>query len=272
MMKDQLLSDLSRNLEAHCRDVAQKAVQMYVQGILTVDALSNRMLKEWEQLHKGEACPSFPVLRRIAQRICSRELYEACRSTDSEMHNKAFGNLWVYLERVLRYLRCAESLRTYTGAMDDVLQQTMETLQRKLCGAECTELRDPASFLKWAQMVLIHQASAALQSYKRESEFSSLDTLPAAITEEWIDTTVRDPAERLVALELQQTLVKIISAMRNPCYRLVLLYSIAGLDEQEVARQLHASLQDIYLWRHRALKTLRTKPEVIKILRSLTDE
>src|SRR5436305_2448289 len=271
MMKDRLMSDLSGNLEAHCRDVAQKAVQTYVQGILKVDTLSIRIRKEWEQICEEDEHPSFPVLKRIAQRICSHELYEACRSTDSEICNIAFGNLCVYLEHILRNLRCAESLRTYTGAMDDVLQQTMETLQRKLCGAECTELRDPASFLKWTQIILIRQASASLQSYKRDREFS-LDALPAAVTEEWIDTTVRDPAERLVALELRQTLLKIIFAMRNPRYRQVLLYSIAGLDEQEVAKRLHVSLQDIYLWRHRALKTLRTKPEVIKILRSLMDE
>jgi DNA-directed RNA polymerase specialized sigma24 family protein len=272
MMKDWLLSDLSDNLEAYCRDVAQKAVQDYVQGILTVDALCVRILKEWVKISEREEYPLFAVLRRIAQRICSRELYEACRSADSELRNIAFRNVCIYLGRLLPHVRYAESLWAYTGAMEDVLQQTMETLQRKLCRTECQELRDPASFLKWAHVILIHQARVSLQSYERERECSSLDALPAAITEEWIDTTVRDPAERLVALELRQTLVKIISAMRNPRYRQVLLYSIAGLDEQEVARRLQASLQEIYLWRHRAVRTLRAKPEVIRMLRSLMDE
>lgn len=272
MMKDWLLSDLSGNLEAYCRDVAQKAVQDYVQGILTADVLYIRILKEWVNISKREENPSIPVLKQIAQRICSHELHDACRSTDSELRNLAFRNVCIYLGRLLPHVRYADSLRTYTGAMEDVLQQTMETLQRKLCRAECPELRDPASFLKWTYMVLIHQARVFLQSYKREGECSSLDALPAAITEEWIDTSVRDPAERLVALELRQALVKIISAMRNQRYRQVLLYGIAGLDEQEVARRLHASLQDIYLWRHRAVKRLQATPEVIRMLRSLMDE
>ena len=268
-MKDWLMSDLRSNLQAHCHDVAQKAVQTYVQGILTVDTLSIRIRKEWEQICEEDEHPSFPVLKRIAQRICSHELYEACRSTDSEICNIAFGNLCVYLERILRNLRCAGSLQTYTGAMDDVLQQTMETLQRKLCGVECTELRDPASFLKWTQIILIRQASASLQSYKRDREFS-LDALPAAVTEEWIDTTVQDPAERLVALELRQTLVKIISAMRNPRHGQVLLYALAGLNEQEIADRLDASIENVYKWRHRALKSIRQNKMVCETLRQLT--
>jgi DNA-directed RNA polymerase specialized sigma24 family protein len=60
--------------------------------------------------------------------------------------------------------------------------------------------------------------------------------------------------------------------MRNLRYRQVLIYTyIVGVDESEQARRLQVRVQDIYLWRHRALKALRSKPELIQGLRSLLD-
>jgi hypothetical protein len=39
------------------------------------------------------------------------------------------------------------------------------------------------------------------------------------------------------------------------------------MDEDELANHLHASVGEIYLWRHRALKALRKNQQVMQELR-----
>ena len=63
-----------------------------------------------------------------------------------------------------------------------------------------------------------------------------------------------------------------ILSMRNPNYRLVLAYTyLAGVDEDELAQRLHIAVQDVYMWRYRALRTLRRNQEIMRILRSLLE-
>lgn len=43
------------------------------------------------------------------------------------------------------------------------------------------------------------------------------------------------------------------------------------LDEQEMSRLWGVSIQQIYLWRHRALESLRNNPEIIRLSSSLRE-
>jgi len=85
-----------------------------------------------------------------------------------------------------------------------------------------------------------------------------------------LDTKNDDPEYCVFRQELQDAVKNVILSMSNPRYRLVLICTyLAGMDDSEIADHLHARVQDVYLWRHRAIKALRSKPEVMQALRRL---
>ena len=72
--------------------------------------------------------------------------------------------------------------------------------------------------------------------------------------------------------EVQKTLVDVLLSLRNPRYRQVLLATyILEIDEREVARRLGVEVQEVYVWRHRALKALRQQPAILQRLRALRE-
>lgn len=266
---------------------AQKAVQTYTQGILTVERLVQKIFQELEALIDGKNEPSQQLLARIAQRICSHELYDASRSVEIDRRNYAFSNIRRFLEDSLRRSQYAISLEI-GGATEDVIQETLidlyKTLVERSVGPE-----DPKAFLKWIQTILIRWAYTTLQKQRRETH-SSLDTKPFSIDEEFEDLideefgdlideefedlidTRNDPMEYILREELLEILSHAILSLTNPRYREVLIYTyLGGLDESELALHLQVRVQDIYLWRHRALKAIRSKPEVLDALRWYTE-
>jgi len=265
------MSKHSDSLWERSRDIAEKAIHMYVQNILTVEALTSMVICDWERVRRGEDQPSHAVLMRIAQRICSRELCSAYRSLDSERRNQAFDNLRRHLERSLLHTRYSTTLQLRSNAIEDVVHLTLEALHLALIQARRNGPDDPASFLKWTQTVLIRQAHAFLLKQQR-NECLSLDALSELFVEQYVDIANGDPLQQVLLRELQQTLGDAILSMRNRRYRQVLIYTyIVGVDERELAQQLEVQVQDVYIWRHRALKSLRSKPEVMNTLRSLLE-
>ena len=272
-MNERHIRELSNDLGAQCRAVAAKAIQSYARDILMTVPLADQIYREWEELRCGEDQPSHALLTRIAQRICSRELYAAWCSQNPEMRNRAFDNLRRYLSYSLLQTSYASQLRDYADdGCEDVVQQTMVTLYLEAIRKEHPGPDDPASFLKWAQTILIRQAHVSLTKYQRENTIS-LDAQKELLVERYVATgNDGDPGARVFRQELQRTLGEAILSMRNHRYRLVLIYTyLADMNERELAARLGVQLQDIYLWRHRALKALRSKPEVIQVLRSLLE-
>ncbi|MBV9257538.1 MAG: sigma-70 family RNA polymerase sigma factor [Ktedonobacteraceae bacterium] len=267
--KELEMSDQEDDLQSRVRAVAEKAIQAYAQGILLLDALAERISREWERIRKGDTQPPHDVLVRIAQRICSRELYNAWRTSDMSMRNSAFYNIRRYLEYSLVNTRYASLLRNVAHAEEDVVHQTLEILLDE----ETKGPNDPAAFLKWIQTILIRQARAYVQRWQRGGEVS-LDAQMELLQERLVDHSdgADDPLEHILLQELHEALGKAILSMRNPNYRLVLVYTyLVGVDEDELAQRLQVAVQDIYLWRHRALKTLRRNQEIMRILRSLLE-
>ncbi|HEX6477683.1 MAG TPA: sigma-70 family RNA polymerase sigma factor [Ktedonobacteraceae bacterium] len=207
------------------------------------------------------------LLKRIAQRICSRKLCAAWRSTEQEQRELAFANLRRYLEFSLQHSRYGSLLTQYTNAIDDVLHQALADLHVALVGKEAAGPDDPAAFLKWTQTIALRHAYAFLQKCQRE-QYVSLDNQPEGFTEQFVDSNNADPQEEVLRKELQQVLKNAILSLSNPRYRDVLIYTyLAGISESELAAHLGVQVQDIYMWRHRALKALRSKPEVGQALR-----
>ncbi len=239
------------------------------QELLTLEALAEQVLTEWQEIRKGDEQPSRELLWRIAQRICSRALYSAWRSSDVAKRNQAFYNLRRYLEQLLRNSRSFSEPGAH--AVDDIIHQALEILlQEKNPGPN-----DPAAFLKWTQTILIRQVHVYQQKYQSDSCVSldaQIELFQAQFVTNSSSSDIRDPLDQVVLHELQQALGRAILSMRNPRYQQVLIYTyLVGVDEDEMARRLNVPVQDIYLWRHRALKALRHDPEIMNILRSMLD-
>ncbi len=249
-----------------CR-AADQAVQRYVRGILTVEELKVRLVQDWEVRRNGEDKPSQALLIRMAQRICSRELHAAWCSSEPERRNLAFGNLRRYLETVLRQKYFVKALELHTHFVEDVLHQTLSNLCIALKRNPPAGPDDPAAFLKWAQTILIRDAYAYVQKAYGEA-CVSLDAQSETFVEQFVDKQNGDPQELVLKRELQRAVKNAILSLRNPRYQQVLICTyLEGMDESEVASHLQVRIQDVYLWRHRALKALRGRPEVMQALR-----
>ena len=204
-----------------------------------------------------EGPPSYAMLMRLAQRICSSELCKAWHSTDMEVRNWAFQNLRCHLERTLQRSSYGAMLHRDANAQEDVLHQTLETLHLMLVHNPHAGPDDSATFLKWTQTILMRQAWAFLQKSRREACLS-LDALPEPVVEQFVDDDT--PVEYVLSRELRQTLCDAIVSMRNIHYQQVLIYTyLLDVNERELAQLLHVQVQVIYVWHHRALKALRDK-------------
>lgn len=254
------------------RTIIENAAQTYVQGILTSEELEDRMMQELEQTYSRDEYFSSPTwLTRLAQRICSRELCKAWYSTDTTIRNYAFDNLRRYLAWSLQHSHYIEPLLQYTGALEDVLHQTLETLHRMQKREQYAGPDDPATFLKWTQTIVVRQARVFLLRCQRD-HCLSLEAQMELMTDRFVDKSNTDPLDYVLAQELHQTLDKAIASMRNQRYREVLVSTyLMGMEERELAIHLKVPVQDIYLWRHRALNALRKRPEVVQALRTLVE-
>lgn len=255
------------DLERSICHAAARGVQCYAQGILSAEVLAERVMQEWEARRIADDTPSQELLMRMAQRICSCELYVAWCSPEKERRERAFENLKRFLENSLRRLSFAKGLKLRIDEMEEILQQTLSHLFLVLNRNPPAGPNDPAAFLKWTQTILIRNAYAYLQKARSESHLS-LEAQPETLAEQLIDERNEDPREQVLQGELQRALKNAILSLRNPRYRLVLLCTyLAGMDERELAYYLQVQVQDVYLWRHRAIKALRSRPEVMQALR-----
>jgi RNA polymerase sigma factor (sigma-70 family) len=160
-----------------------------------------------------------------------------------------------------------ETLKLDSNEMGDVLQQTLSDLLLALNRKPPTGPSDPAAFLKYAQTILIRNACAYVKKARSELH-QSLEAQPEILVEQIVDKRNEDPQEQVLRSELQHVLKNAILSLRNPRYRQVLIFTyLAGMDESELACHLQVRVQDVYLWRHRAIKALRSRPEVMQALR-----
>lgn len=254
-----------------CRE-AEKAVSCYAQGVIEAQALAESMVREWEIQETVEIYPLQKVLARMAQRLCSRALYEAWLSPDAGMRNRAFEAMRSYLSGLL-HVRSASLCRGNIHAADDILNQTLETLHLLLTrDGERAGPDEPCAFLKWIETIMRRK----LYAYLKKSEADvpiSLDEQFACTedtSEQWEDESNPDPLRQLLREELKQALTEAICSLRNPNYKLVLIYNfLEGMDDSELALRLNAPIDRVYLWKHRALNALRKNQKVMQELRLL---
>ncbi|MBA2682290.1 MAG: sigma-70 family RNA polymerase sigma factor [Ktedonobacteraceae bacterium] len=247
--------------------VAEYAVQCYVLGLLPAELLAKQIVQEWEVAHSEWDEPTPSLLTRIAQRICSCVLYMAWRSPEVAVRNCAFANLRRYLQSSLAQVSSSASRQRAVNNVEDVLNQTLLVLHRMRLHNTHAGPDDPATFLKWVHTILMREYYASLRAYKRDACLS-LDAQPVSFQEQFVSTCYDDPQDYVLHHELRAALRDAILSLRNPRYQQVLLYTyLAEMDERELARRWQVPAQDVYMWRHRALKALQNKPEVMRKLR-----
>lgn len=258
------------DIEPYIHNAADMAIRRCAQGLVSVAALSARVREEWDReglsYQQEEKQVSQKLLNRIALRSCSRILFQACCSQDRDTHNCAFDNLRHYLTRSLQHSPFAERLAELEDAAEDVLQATLAILQKDCTSHPARGPDDPAAFLKWALVIMDRQAYALIKKAEQEPTIS-LDA-EYEMLGEGLKNVGDDPEAYVETQELQQMLSHAILSLSNTRYRQVLYGTfLAGMDERELATLLGAQIQDVYLWRYRALKALRSNRKVTEALR-----
>lgn len=255
------------DLEQCICSAAALAIGCCAQGLLTIDMVSEQVREEWEAQSHKEDQPTQQLLNRMALRYCSRTLYQECCSTDEEMRNCAFENLRCYLAHSLQRSKYAPPLTQHEGAAEDVLQMALVIAQKACASHPPDGPDDPAAFLKWALTILFRQAYDFVIKTVQEPTIS-LDAQYEAYIDRLEAQRSYDPEAQFDLQELQQTIGNAILSLSNKRYRQVLFgIYLAGMDEHELATLLGVQVQEVYLWRHRALKALRSNREVVEALR-----
>src|ERR1051326_2087068 len=115
--------DISEELRLRIWKVSDRAILLYAQGVLSVQLLAEQLADEWRLIKQrggADIEPSQSLLVRIAQRICSRELFYAWHSQDATLRNSAFAILRRYLHTSLRQTRFATVLENFADASEDI--------------------------------------------------------------------------------------------------------------------------------------------------------
>lgn len=261
------------DLDQCARQAAELAIQRCARTLLTVDLVAAHIIEEWKtQAQGGEPGeqaeqPSQELLNRMALRYCSRNLYFSCCSSDPVERNAAFDSFYHYLKQTLESSKFARPLADYANALDDVLQQTLTELYCSFSKQPPGGPGDPAAFLKWAQVIVLHNASAFLRQAQKENSISLEAQSEEFVEQNAISERQDSIEEHILHEELQQTLKHVILSLKNLRYRDVLLsLFLVGMEEGELAASLGVRVKDIYLWRHRALQALRSNREVVEAL------
>lgn len=257
------------DIEQSIHSAAEMAIRRCAQGLLTVETLAAQVREEWEGLpyrqEQEQLCQK--LLNRIALRYCSQVLFRACCSQDAGTRNCAFENLCRYLTRSLQHSPYAEKLAQLEDAAEDVVQATLAILQKDCASHPPKGPDDPAAFLKWTLTILDRQAYALIKKAGQELAIS-LEGEYEVNGEGLNNAGGDDPEASFEMQELQQMLSNAILSLSNKRYRQVLYGTfLAGMEERELATLLGVQVQDVYLWRCRALKALRSNRKVVEALR-----
>lgn len=249
------MQETKNRVQCALNELAERMIRRYVRGLVVEDWLVERLMQAWQQSGSAEEEPDWRALELLALSLCSQALCEACSSSDAGDRELGFENLRRSMEEMLS--RAAGSACLQMGDLRaDVLQQTsleiLRILQRQGGGPD-----RPAAFLKWVRVILFRQLSQYLRQAER-GNWLSLEMQPESMLETLVDWRDTDPLDAVLRTELQGDLKEAILALKNPQYRQVLLDTyFAEIEERELAANWQVRVQDIYLWRCRALKALR---------------
>lgn len=266
------MEELQDERDDNISRIAVEMVEQYVEGLLSVTILEKLIHHELhiEMLSKQrEGFIEQRTYKRIAQRICSRALYTAWRSSNSYLKERAFANMRHYLEKTLNRSSYVVQWPHTSQSLEDVLHETLETLYT-LSKREKGGPDDPDCFLKWTQTIAVRQAYAFFAEQTKHTNALSFENNCELFSEQFVEKS--EPLKEVLIQELRNTLVDAVMRLRNTQYQQVLFYTyLLHLDGIEIAEKMGVQIQDVYMWRRRALIALRKQPEIIQLLQSIRE-
>jgi RNA polymerase sigma factor (sigma-70 family) len=235
------------------RGLAQRMVQRYIQDLLSTDELVELIEQAWQESMPEEA-PGDVTLETLARGLCSQALWQACQSIEEHRRNLAFERLGAYLERALGDI--GGTVRSAAREVrEEIIQETLVEILKSL-QRERGRPEQPLAFLGWARVILQRQVTRYWRQ-KPRLELPSLEQEDQSRLAELIDEHTLDPLLVMLQHEKRTDLHTAIASLRNPNYREVLLQTYFHEREaREIAEHLCASINEIYLWHHRALQAL----------------
>ncbi len=254
-----------QTFQPHVVIVASKAVLYYARGIIKAEILVEQMHALLLAQPLPESKRAIAQLWSMARRLCGSELYQACLSHEMVVREQAFDALHTYVAYILTRSGYADTLAQAGLAVEDVVQHIIEIVFTTLGHADKQGLDEPAAFLQWVRVIAVRHAWAMLKKAQQEPCLS-LDEQLEQHDERMVEglnicMTGDDPLWHVLQREQGETLRDAIKALRNPRHRLVLLaLYLADMDAQELANILRVPVQDVYQWKHRAIKQLRAQP------------
>ena len=265
------MEEIQDEKDDHISRIAVEMVEQYVEGLLSITVLKELIRQELPIEVRSQQREEFieqRPYRRIAQRICSRALYAAWRSSNPYLQERAFANMRHYLGRILsRSIHVVQWPHT-SHSLEDVLHETLETLYM-LSRRENGGPDDPDCFLKWTQTVAVRQAYAFAEQTKK-ANILSFENDCELFSEQFVEKS--EPLKEVLIQELRNTLIYALMELRNRQYRQVLFYTyLLHLDGTEVAEKMGVQVQEVYMWRRRALIALRKRPEIVQLLMSMRE-
>lgn len=268
------MEEINGDKDESITNIAKRMVEQYARGLLSAAMLEELIQQEFhkeQSYREGEEYITQHTYRRIAQRMCSRVLCAAWLSPDVELRERAFDNIRCYLEVTLKRSSHVAQWPHTMHSLEDVLHQSLETLYklRNRGSGGPSGPDDPDRFIKWTQTIALRQAYAFAKNTE-PINVVSLDQMSELFPEQYVEKS--EPLNAVLSQEREDIVARAILSLRNPHYRSVIFYTyFLELDGAQIAKLMGVQVQEVYMWRRRALQALGKHPEIIQLLRSLRE-
>ncbi|HEX7737044.1 MAG TPA: sigma-70 family RNA polymerase sigma factor [Ktedonobacteraceae bacterium] len=236
------------------RELAERMMQRYARGLVSVDELEDRLRRAWRELRPVDDAPAEITLETLARGLCIQVLCEACQLPAGRRRDLAFELLSEYLEQALGDIG-GTTRYTAREVREEIVQQALCEILQSLRN-ERSRPEQPLAFLGWARVILRRQLTLYWRKQPPQEELS-LEGQDEQWSAEYVDVNAPDPLSVVLRRERRAELQAAIARLRNPHYRAVLLtIYFQEREVRQVAELLHAQPPDIHLWHHRALHAL----------------
>lgn len=249
-----MLTDLPpSDPEAQVRAVVERLKARYQWQLLAPDDLTQRTLRNIEAGIADQ--PTGAVIATY----CAA-MYEACLGREGNFRqNVAYSELARYLYSLARTR--FPDLRP--EVLEDVTQSALERVFRGI-----DRCREPHAFFAFAAQHLLNAVRIARRDATRPVQYLERGAPNGELSPyELQPDPPAEPLRIILAHEQQQGVEQFLHefAQRNPQARLQVkvlrLWLLHDLDDQEISRRLNVSLASVYTARSRALKQIRSDPQ-----------
>lgn len=256
-----------------CKTIAAKEIETRGWTLVSYEHLLPDVIAELRARFSDLASVPPAAIQRATVRCYTRVLFDACGKDGTAEQRRAFEELWDYLlPRALYRLHDV-------SAAQDVTQQALAKIFRKR-----TTCREPGSFLRWAEQVLIREILERFRAqYERRltergieyvAREMSLEDLGAAVNEETEQTGEfladpnQDTSEQAFTAPMRDALVAALRTCLQNERQVQTLIELFINDKSfsEAAELLQTTPLNVQVIRSRAIKRLRDCPEMQRLV------